>query len=94
MGTMTKLTRKNLTNSCMRRRKFPVSRLIGVEGTIVGVPHYSVIEGREPMNWANNWSRRIQAQHMGAISPLTLLPRPNRPECGTRCDTSRKKRVR
>jgi hypothetical protein len=61
-----------------------------VEGTIVGVPHYSVIEGRAH-ELGQQLSRRIQAQHMGdltAHAPLSARC----PECGTRCDTSHKKR--
>ena len=60
------------------------------EGTVVGIPHYSVIEGRSH-ELGQQLSRRIQAQHMGdltAHAPSSAKC----PECGTRCDTSPKKR--
>jgi hypothetical protein len=59
-------------------------------GTIVGIPHYSVIEARAH-ELGRQLSCRIQAQHMGdltAHAPSSAKC----PECGTRCDTSRKKR--
>jgi hypothetical protein len=61
-----------------------------VEGTIVGVPHYSVIEGRAH-ELGQQLSRRIQAQHMGDLA-AHAPPSAKCPECGTRCDTSRKQR--
>lgn len=61
-----------------------------VEGTIVGIPHYSVIEGRAH-ELGQQLSRRIQAQHMGDLA-AHAPPSAKCPECGTRCDTSRKKR--
>jgi hypothetical protein len=59
-------------------------------GTIVGIPHYSVIEARAH-ELGRKLSRRIQAQHMGDLT-AHALPSAKCPECGTRCDTSRKKR--
>jgi hypothetical protein len=59
-------------------------------GTIVGVPHYSVIEGRAH-ELGQQLSRRIQAQHMGDLTAHAALSA-RCPECGTRCNTSRKKR--
>ena len=47
-----------------------------VEGTIVGVPHYSIIEGRAH-ELGQQLSRQIQAQ-LGDFA-ATLLPRPNAP---------------
>jgi uncharacterized protein with PIN domain len=61
-----------------------------VDGTIVGVPHYSVIESRAH-ELGQQLSRRIQAEQMSdlaAHAPSSAKC----PECGTRCDTSRKKR--
>jgi uncharacterized protein with PIN domain len=59
-------------------------------GIIVGVPHYSVIETRAH-ELGQQLSRRIQAQHMGDLT--THAPSSAKcPKCGTRCDTSRKKR--
>jgi uncharacterized protein with PIN domain len=61
-----------------------------VEGTIVGVPHYSVIEARAH-ELGQQLSRRIQAQQMGELA--AHVPSSAKcPECGTRCDSSRKKR--
>ena len=60
------------------------------EGTIVGVPHYSVIEARAH-ELGKELSRRIQAQQMGELAGGAALSA-KCPECGTRCDTSRKKR--
>src|SRR5271157_995649 len=61
-----------------------------VEGLIVGIPHYSVIEGRAH-ELGQQLSRRIQAQHMGDLA-AHAPPSAKCPECGTRCDTSRKRR--
>ncbi len=63
-----------------------------VEGTIVGIPHYSVIEARAH-ELGQQLSRRIQAQQMGELA-AHAPPSAKCPECGTRCDTSRKKRQR
>jgi hypothetical protein len=61
-----------------------------VEGTIVGVPHDSVIEGRAH-ELGQQLGRRIQAQHMGDLA--ARAPASSKcPECGTRCDTSRERR--
>jgi len=59
-------------------------------GTIVGIPHYSVIEARAH-ELGKQLSRRIQAQHMGDLT-THAPPSVKCPECGTRCDSSRKKR--
>jgi uncharacterized protein with PIN domain len=60
-------------------------------GTIVGTPHYSVIEARAH-ELGRQLSRRIQAQHMGDLA--AHAPRSAKcPECGTRCDTSHSKRT-
>jgi DNA repair exonuclease SbcCD ATPase subunit len=61
-----------------------------VEGTIVGVPHYSVIEARAH-ELGQKLSRRIQTRQMGELA-AGAPPSAKCPECGTRCDTSRKKR--
>jgi uncharacterized protein with PIN domain len=61
-----------------------------VEGTIVGIPHYSVIEARAH-ELGQQLSRRIQAQQMGELASHAP-PSAKCPECGTRCDTSPKKR--
>jgi uncharacterized protein with PIN domain len=61
-----------------------------VEGLIVGIPHYSVIEARAH-ELGQQLSRRIQAQQMGELAACAP-PSAKCPECGTRCDTSRKRR--
>jgi uncharacterized protein with PIN domain len=61
-----------------------------VEGTIVGVPHYSVIEARAH-ELGQQLSRRVQAQQMDELA-AHASPSARCPECGTRCDTSVKKR--
>lgn len=59
-------------------------------GTIVGVPHYSVIEARAH-ELGQQLSREIQARQMGVIASgqgtFAMCP-----ECGTRCETVPKKR--
>ena len=60
------------------------------DGTIVGIPHYSVIEARAH-ELGQRLSRRIQARQMGrfaAHAPETARC----PECGTRCQLDRKRR--
>jgi hypothetical protein len=61
-----------------------------MEGTIVGVPHYSVIEARAH-ELGQQLSRRIQAQQMSELAAHTPSSA-KCPECGTRCDSSRRKR--
>jgi uncharacterized protein with PIN domain len=60
-------------------------------GTIVGVPHYSVIEARAHQ-LGQQLSREIQARQMGVLASaqqaITKCP-----ECGTRCETVPKKRT-
>jgi uncharacterized protein with PIN domain len=60
------------------------------EGTIVGVPHYSVIEARAH-ELGQQLSRQIQAQQMGAIASQAA-DTAKCPACGSRCHTCRKKR--
>lgn len=60
------------------------------EGTIVGIPHYSVIEARAH-ELGQQFSRRIQARQMGhfaAHAPETVPC----PDCGTRCQLDRQGR--
>lgn len=87
-GTVIKLKEK-LDQLLRQAAKVSVA-LDRVEGTIVGVPHYSVIEARAH-DLGQQLSRRIQAQHMGDLA--THAPASAKcPGCGTRCDTSRKNR--
>jgi uncharacterized protein with PIN domain len=60
------------------------------DGTIVGVPHYSVIEARAHQ-LGQQLSREIQARQMGVIvsTQMTIAKCPG---CGTRCETVPKKR--
>jgi hypothetical protein len=60
------------------------------EGTIVGVPHYSVIEARAH-ELGQQLSRQIQARQMGELT-AQAAPAAKCPTCGTRCETDRKKR--
>jgi hypothetical protein len=60
------------------------------EGTIVGVPHYSVIEARAH-ELGQQLSRQIQARQMGKIT-AQAAPVAKCPACGTRCETVPKKR--
>jgi hypothetical protein len=60
------------------------------EGTIVGVPHYSVIEARAH-ELGQQLSREIQTRQMGTIA-AQAADTAKCPECGTRCQLERKKR--
>jgi hypothetical protein len=59
-------------------------------GTIVGVPHYSVIEARAHQ-LGRHLSRQIQHRQMAEINARATLSA-RCPACGTRCQTERKKR--
>jgi uncharacterized protein with PIN domain len=87
-GTTTKLKEK-LHQLLYEAAEVSVA-LDRVEGTIVGVPHYSVIESRAH-ELGQQLSRRIQAQHMNDLATHASSSA-KCPGCGTRCDTSRKKR--
>jgi hypothetical protein len=54
------------------------------DGTIRGVPHYSVIEQRAH-ELGRQLSRRIQERHMGEIVAFQV-PKASCPTCGTRCE--------
>lgn len=60
------------------------------DGSIRGVPHYSVIEGRAH-ELGKQLSREVQQQHMGELAALQA-PVAKCPACGTRCDLKPKKR--
>src|SRR5208337_587809 len=60
------------------------------KGTIVGVPHYSVIEARAH-ELGQQLSRQIQLRRMGEISAQASSSA-KCPACGTRCELGRKKR--
>lgn len=59
-------------------------------GTIVGVPHYSVIEARAH-ELGQQLSREIQARQMGVITSGQGKA-VRCPDCGTRCETVPKER--
>jgi uncharacterized protein with PIN domain len=59
------------------------------DGTIVGVPHYSVIEARAH-ELGQQLSRQVQARQIGELTAQAAAARC--PECGTRCQTHRKTR--
>jgi len=60
------------------------------EGTIQGVPHYSVIELRAH-ELGRQLSRRVQERHMGEIAAFQV-PKAPCPQCGTRCEVLPRKR--
>jgi uncharacterized protein with PIN domain len=60
------------------------------EGTIVGVPHYTLIEARAH-ELGRKLSREVQARQMGEIGAQTA-PYAKCPACGTRCETRSKPR--
>jgi hypothetical protein len=61
-----------------------------VNGTIVGVPHYSVIEARAH-ELGRQLSRTIQAGHLGAMASHATRP-VKCPECGTHCEVVPRRR--
>jgi uncharacterized protein with PIN domain len=61
-----------------------------VEGAIVGVPHYSIIESRAH-EMGRRLSREIQQRQMGETA--AVAPRTARcPECGSTCKLTEQKR--
>ena len=60
------------------------------DGTIVGVPHYSIIEARAH-ELGRQLSRQIQARQMGQIA-ARAAPSARCPGCGARCETVGKRR--
>jgi uncharacterized protein with PIN domain len=60
------------------------------EGTIVGVPHYSVIE-RRAHELGRQLSRQVQELQMGVLA-AGQDSTARCPGCGARCETVRKKR--
>jgi DNA repair exonuclease SbcCD ATPase subunit len=61
------------------------------DGTIKGVPHYSLIEGRAHA-LGKQLSRQVQQQQMRELS-ASHAPTAKCPECGTRCALRLQKRV-
>jgi len=60
------------------------------DGTISGVPHYSVIEGRAH-ELGKQFSREVQQRQMGELA--ALQPQTAKcPECGRRCEVRPGKR--
>jgi uncharacterized protein with PIN domain len=59
-------------------------------GTIVGVPHYSLIETRAH-ELGRQLSRTVQATHMGELASHAASAT-KCPTCGTRCEVIPKKR--
>src|SRR4051794_38112603 len=53
-------------------------------GTVVGVPHYSVIEARAH-ELGRQLSRTVQASHLGGMTSHATRSA-KCPECGTRCE--------
>jgi uncharacterized protein with PIN domain len=61
------------------------------DGTITGVPHYSVIEARAH-ELGQQLSREIQARQMGELVAGRMATAPC-PECRARCELSLKERT-
>ena len=61
------------------------------DGTIVGVPHYSVIEARAH-ELGRKLSREVQAGHMGGLASHATRS-VKCPECRTRCEVVPKQRL-
>lgn len=59
-------------------------------GTIVGIPHYSVIEVRAH-ELGRQLSRAVQSKHMGELTAHAVTSA-KCPECGTRCEVVPKNR--
>ena len=59
-------------------------------GTVVGVPHYSVIEARAH-ELGRQLSRTVQAGHLGELA-VHATRTVKCPECGTRCEVVPKQR--
>jgi uncharacterized protein with PIN domain len=59
-------------------------------GTVVGVPHYSVIEARAH-ELGRQLSRTVQAGHVGEMASHTTRA-VKCPECGTRCEVVPRRR--
>lgn len=60
------------------------------DGTIQGVPHYSVIEARAH-ELGRQLSREVQQRQMGEVAALAT-PTTKCPTCGARCELVPKKR--
>lgn len=60
------------------------------DGTIQGVPHYSVIEGRAH-ELGRQLSRRIQERQMAEVVACQV-PKGSCPGCGRRCELTARKR--
>jgi uncharacterized protein with PIN domain len=87
-GTATKLKEK--LDQLLREAAEVSVALDRADGTIVGVPHYSVIEARAH-ELGQQLSRQIQTRQMGAIAAQTAGTA-RCPECGTRCQLDLKRR--
>src|SRR5437588_9199492 len=59
-------------------------------GTVVGIPHYSVIEARAH-ELGRQLSRTVQASHMGEMTSHATRS-VKCPACGTRCEVVPKRR--
>ena len=81
--------RKKLDEHLLQAAEIYVA-LDQAEGTLVGIPHYSVIEARAH-ELGQQLSRRIQAHQMGRFTAHTAETAPC-PECGTRCQLDRHRR--
>jgi uncharacterized protein with PIN domain len=87
-GTASTLREK--LNQLLRQAAEVSVALDRANGTIVGVPHYSVIEARAHQ-LGQQLSREIQTRQMGVLASAQAAIA-KCPECGTRCETVPKKR--
>jgi len=89
MDDTTVVLRKKLDQLLREAAQVAVA-LDRADGTVVGVPHYSVIEARAH-ELGRQLSRTVQATHMGEMASHATRP-VKCPECGTRCEVVPKQR--
>jgi hypothetical protein len=84
MDGMTRSLKQNLEN-LLRQAAEAAVELDRANGTIVGIPHYSVIEARAH-DLGQQLSRQIQGRHMSQIAGGSA-DAAKCPGCGVRCET-------
>jgi uncharacterized protein with PIN domain len=87
-GTATALQEK--LNQLLQEAARVAVALDRANGTVVGIPHYSVIEARAH-ELGRQLSRTVQAGHMGEMASHTTRSA-KCPKCGTRCEVVPKQR--
>ncbi|QEH34415.1 hypothetical protein OJF2_67020 [Aquisphaera giovannonii] len=81
-GTMTELQAR--LDQLLKEAARVAVALDRADGTVVGIPHYSVIEARAH-ELGRRLSRTVQARHMGELASHATRS-VKCPECGTRCE--------